>query len=725
MTTRADEGRTILIADDDPSSTLLAEAALAEAGYRVLIANGGHDALRQLEASRPDCIVLDVMMPDLSGFEVCRRVRARPDGARVPILMLTNLSDHASISESYNAGASDFTQKGRNPRLLVERVRFLLRDRHLEDELITNQLRLQHAQRIARVAHWELSPQGASLSVAPLVGEILSVESSALKHYEDFLGLLAREEASPTRAAFRLCAAGGGSYARDHRLDGPNGQVAFLHQEAELLYPRGDTSEGVVLVTLQDITRLQRAEDTARTLLYTDAATGLPNRLHFAESIAAALALPAGHANTSAIALRIQNLDRAAAAHGEGFSHALVAAVAECARRVLGSACGSMQPAIARLSGDELGIMLRGAMTAERIGSVMLALLAAIARPIECLGIEYVPVASAGIAMATHDGTEAADLIANAHVAANQAADVGGFSFYSEHLQARSRRHLSLESDLRVAIERRQLDLVYQPRILLADCSVAGVEALMRWQHPRVGSVSPAEFIPIAEQAGIINELGNWALQRACGQLASWRSRSLGDFRMAINLSARQLAEPDLPRRVHEALINNGLPAKAVELELTETCVISADVETKARLASLRAMGLHVALDDFGTGYSSLGQIRRLPVDCLKLDRSLIADLRLDRGAQGIVAAVFAIARTLGLRSCAEGVEDAATLEILQGFGCDEAQGYYIAKPLTADGFETWMGQGAARNLRRPSSASGQRDSSAPVSPAKTTRRTA
>jgi len=703
---RDNRQKTILIADDDPSSMLLAEAALIDAGYRVTIAAGGGEAIRQFGNERPDCLVLDVMMPDLSGYEVCRVVRSRPEGRRVPILMLTSLSDHASISESYSSGASDFAQKGLHPRLLVERVRFLLRDRGLQDELITSQSRLELAQRIARVGYWELSLDGRSLTSSPLVAEILRVDAGALAGYDSLLALLADDDRSGTQQAFRACARGDGGFARDHRLSLPGLEPVYLHQEAQLIHPSGENSEPVVLVTLQDVTRLQRAEDAARTLRYTDAETRLFNLQYFAESIARAIEKPSGGGVTAVVTVRVHNLDRAVAAHGEGFGNALLAAIATRIQEAVGglSAAGNSGrlPAaaeVARIAGDELGVLLCDAPAAARIAEAMAVMLNSVSRPLTCLGIEYVAAASAGIAVAAHDGTDAEDLISHAHIAANQVGDVGGYSFFSEQLQTQSRRRLSLEADLRLAVERDQLDLAYQPRVSIVTQDLVALESLLRWQHPRLGSVSPAEFVPIAEQIGLIHDIGRWVLDRACEQTARWRASGLRGFRIAVNLSPRQLDEPDLSAMVHSALARHALPAEALELEITETCVVAAAEGARAQLDALRAAGVKIALDDFGTGYSSLAQLRRLPVDCLKLDRSLIADLRLDRGAQGIVAAVFAMARILGVRSCAEGLQDGETLLMLRDLGCDEAQGYYISRALSPSAFEAWLASGGAADL--------------------------
>lgn len=698
--------KTILIADDDPSSMLLAEAALIDAGYRVTIAAGGGEAIRQFGEERPDCLVLDVMMPDLSGYEVCRVVRSRPEGRHLPILMLTSLSDHASISESYSSGASDFAQKGLHPRLLVERVRFLLRDRGLQDELITSQSRLELAQRIARVGYWELGLDGRSLGASPLVAEILGREPDERTGYGALLALLPAEDRTDTEQAFRVCACGGGGFTRDHRISPPGREPVHLHQEAQLIHANRAGSEGVILVTLQDVTRLHRAEDTARTLMYTDPATRLFNRRYFAESIARALEHPGGDGVTAVVAVRVHNLDRAVAAHGEGFGNALLTAVATRIQQAISEQTAASNgrqtlsaPAVARIAGDELGIVLCDGRTAERIAEVMAIMLNSVSRPLICLGIEYVPAASAGIAVAAHDGSDADDLISYAHIAANQVGDVGGYSFFSQQLQSQSRRRLSLETDLRLAVEHDQLEIAYQPRVTIATRNLVAVEALLRWPHPQLGSVSPAEFIPIAEQIGLIRDIGRWVLDRACRQMACWRARGLANFRVAVNLAPGQLDEPNLLAMVHSALARHSLPAEALELELTESCVVAAREETRAQLDALRATGVTIALDDFGTGYTSLPQIRRLPVDCLKLDRSLIADLRLDRGAQGIVAAVFAMARILGVRSCAEGLQDGETLQMLRDLGCDEAQGYYVSRALNPSAIEAWLANGGATKL--------------------------
>jgi DNA-binding response OmpR family regulator len=279
----------ILIADDDPSQLMLSEAALAGAGYIVHTVADGEEAVQKFGEVNPDCVVLDVNMPKLSGIEACRAIRAKAGSRPLPILMLTGRNVLPAITDAYGAGANDFAQKGMNPRLLVERVRFLLRDRNLREELRSSQSKLLLAQRIARVGHWEVGFDGRSLHVSPMVAELLGVEPVHLGRYEDFVALLDPAEQEVVRAAFVTCATGNGGFGFDHRIRTSDGNVIALHQEAELI---GGPDDRVIIVTLQDLTRLHRAEETVRLLSYFDTVTGLPNRRHLAEQVAHCLTEP-------------------------------------------------------------------------------------------------------------------------------------------------------------------------------------------------------------------------------------------------------------------------------------------------------------------------------------------------------------------------------------------------------------------------------------------------
>ena len=699
---------TLLIADDDPSHLLLVEAALAGAGFLVHTANDGEEAVKRFGEVRPDVVVLDVMMPKLTGIEACRLIRQQAGQRIVPILMLTGRNDLPAISDAFAAGASDFAQKGMNPRLLVERVRFLLRDRALQEELRASRSKLLLAQSIARVGHWELGVDGQTLHVSPMLGELLGQEAASLARYEDFVALLDTAERDAVRQAFVTCATGNGSFGFDHLIRTAAGKVICLHQEAELIHGAGGPDDRVVIVTLQDLTRLHRAEESVRRLSYFDADTKLPNRRHLAEQVAQLLAEPAGIGAAGIVAFRLHNFDRVVQAHGKEYAGRLLVQVSQ---RIAGELArvgegGSVlwrndQPSVCRTAEGELALLLRSRISAEHMATVTHALLETITTQAAQDEAAYVPAISAGLALAEGEAGNADQLIANAHAAAELATTPRSCTFFSPMPQAQMRRRLLIESSLRSAVERRELQLVYQPRVAIDTFELAGVECLVRWDHPQYGTIRPEEFISIAEETGVIEDIGRWMFEEACRTLAVWRERYDRKFFASTSVTSRQLRDPRLVTAIEGAIDRYHLPADALQVELSEAAIIDSPELANAVLKALRERGVRVGLDDFGTGHSSLGAIRKVPLNSMKLDRSLIADLYTDPWAQGVTAAVLAMARAMQIRSVVDGADDPAALEMLRALGCDEVQGLHVAPPMKARDFEEWLERGGARHLAR------------------------
>ena len=403
----------------------------------------------------------------------------------------------------------------------------------------------------------------------------------------------------------------------------------------------------------------------------------------------------------------MHNLDRLLQAHGAQFVSALVTEVGkgvqdELMRMGLGGYIAWQEglDTVCRIGDGELAMLLRSRGSPQQLAEVTRSVLASISHPIMCLGTEYAPAVSAGIALAPKDGDDAERLLTSAHGAAHEATDVRSCEFFSTAQGARSRVRVLMESALRGAIERRELRLAYQPRVTIETLDLTGVECLLRWEHPQFGSVSPEEFVSVAEETGLIDEIGRWVIKEACRQLSDWRERLKGTFFASVKLSGRQLRDPRLVTSIKDILAATQLPGDALELQVREASLIDAPKEVRDRLTALRSVGVRIAIDDFGTGYSSLGLIRRMPFDCMKLDRSLIADLYSDLGATGVTAAVVAMARALRICSVAEGIEDAATLDMIRSVGCDEIQGFYVSRPLSAGDFEQWLTAGGAAALR-------------------------
>ena len=707
-----DTNTTILIADDDPSHLMLAEAALAGAGFLVQTAEDGQAAVERFAEIEPDCVILDVMMPRLSGIDACRLIRQQAGSRLLPILMLTGRNDLAAITDAYAAGATDFAQKGMNPRLLVERVRFLLRDRDLQEELRSSRSKLLLAQSIARVGHWELGVDGRTLHVSPMLGELLGLDTVRLNRYEEFVALLDPAEQDLARTAFVTCATGNGRFGFDHRIRTADGTVICVHQEADLVQGSGGPGDRTVIVTLQDLTRLHRAEETVRLLSYFDTATGLPNRRHLSEQVALAFKESAGAAASGVVAFRVHHFDRIVQAQGGDFANKLIAQIA---RRIEGELerigqSGSVLwrsdlPSVCRTADGELAMLLRSRLSAEHVATVTHAVLELVSTQAAHPDVDYVPAISAGVALAEGAAADAEQLLSNAHTAAELATDPRSCSFFSPLPQAQLRRRLSIESSLRGAVERRELQLLYQPRVAIDTFSLTGVECLVRWDHPRFGTIRPEEFVAIAQESGVIDDIGLWMLEQSCRQLATWHERYGQQFFASISVSGRQLRDPDFVTLVQTLIERHHLPASALQIEVSEASIIDAPDAARAVLAELRGRGVRIGIDDFGTGHSSLGQIRRVPFNSMKLDPALIADLYTEPWAQGVTAAVLAMARAMQIRSVADGIDDSATLEMLRALGCDEIQGRHVALPMKATQFEHWLETGGVAHLAKPPTA--------------------
>jgi len=431
-----------------------------------------------------------------------------------------------------------------------------------------------------------------------------------------------------------------------------------------------------------------REREKRRLLASYDSLTGLPNRQLFRERLGQALRRASG--KESAVGVCILVVDEA-----RRFVQTLgpVAGdqlVKEVSRRLLQTLPGGD---VFRIAEDEFAVLLAGLARLDDAAQTARRLLAEVARPFELLDSQEVfTAASAGIAISPENGDTVELLMRNAAAAARQAhsSGRGRFRFYSAKGRDAAQQNLVLESALRRAVEREELRLVYQPIIETATGDLIAAEALMRWLRPD-GPVSPETFIPLAEDVGLIGQLDEWALHRACGDLSGWIDQGLPPVQIHVNLSFAQLDEDRLLSSLHSALAASKIPPHALELELTESMFIDADEETLRLLHRIREQGVGLAIDDFGTGYASLGYARHFPVDTLKIDKLFIGRLDRDRGDAAIVRAVLALARGLGLKVVAEGVETEATLAFLREEGCDEVQGYLFGKPLEADAFQKYL----------------------------------
>jgi diguanylate cyclase (GGDEF)-like protein/PAS domain S-box-containing protein len=468
------------------------------------------------------------------------------------------------------------------------------------------------------------------------------------------------------------------------------GKPAFDHAGQFLGY-RGIAS---------DVTAQVAAEQRARYLASYDPVTNLPNRELLHQRLDEALAGARRH--DSMIGVFLLDLDRFKSIN-DTFGHAAGdRLLRSCAKRL--EACIRQTDTLARIAGDEFALIQVGVERAEQAQALCRRLLAALVEPFDFDGHEIIITASIGVALAPTDAEEPARLLQHADVALYRAKDEGrnAFRFFEPEMDRRLQDRRALERDLRTALARGQIEVHYQLQVDLRSQEPVGVEALARWHHPERGWVPPQEFIPVAEESGLILPLGERVLRAACAQMAAWP-----ELRLSVNLSPVQFRHGDLVGLVRSVLHESGFAADRLELEVTEGVLLSDTASALATLESLRALGVRIAMDDFGTGYSSLGYLQKFTFDTIKIDRSFIGAIERHSEAEAIVRAVVGLGHSLGIRTCAEGVETPGQFAFLEEEGCDEVQGYYFSRPIPASDLARLLipGSAPALELRRPAPA--------------------
>ena len=438
------------------------------------------------------------------------------------------------------------------------------------------------------------------------------------------------------------------------------------------------------VAVVNDITDKKRAEQELRYLANYDTLTGLPNRALLSERLGRAI-IRARRQETR-VAVLFLDLDRFKDIN-DSLGHAAGDRLLKAAASRLQSTV-SASDTVARLGGDEFTVVLEDVESLVAVERMAREILAAFSTPLEVDERHDVSITpSLGISLYPDHALVPTDLLKFADTAMYQAKAEGRntYQVYNEAMDAEARQRAAIISALRRALDRGEFRLVYQPRLSLADGRITGVESLLRWNSAELGEIAPTEFIPLAEESGLIVPIGEWVLGEACRQLKAWRQQGLGDLRMGVNVSVLQLLRGNLAAYLKRLLQATELPADRIELELTESMVMQNAEQTTAMLDELRKIGVSLAIDDFGTGYSSLVYLKRLPIDTLKIDKEFIDDLTRDPDDEAITATIVTMGHSLGLTVIAEGVETEQQLEFLRAHGCDEVQGHWLSRPIDGD----------------------------------------
>lgn len=698
----------VLLVDDDEVNLLLTSIALRERGFSITEATSGEKAIQVLADWLPDVVVLDAMMPGMDGFQTCRELRSLPGFESLPVLMLTGLDDDASINRAYEAGATDFFVKSTQWSLLAGRLRYLLRSSRTRMELERSKAKLARAQDLARMGSFDWRREHGSpvFSVEGL--RVFGLGPGARLEFRQMLRMLPAEDRAGFLTVLHDVLNHSSVLATDIPVTLHDGRQRIIHTEAEPEFNEHGNLVGYTGI-VQDVTDRRMAEDKIRHLANFDALTGLPNRrqliwrteraLEYARRLNHQVSLllidldrfkvindTLGHSAGDELLMEVARRLRSCVRHSDQ--------VMESSLEAMGSRSHRTLEAVGRYGGDEFVALLPEVADERDAERVAVRILDLMREPIFVGGQECFVTASVGIAMFPRDGLSVADLFRNSDIAMYSVKEQGrnAATLFRPQLAGKGREKLELESALHKAIERNELVLHYQPKIDVRAAKMVGAEALMRWRRNGV-LVPPGDFIPLAEETGLIIPLSEWAIREVARQVRVWQDSFGFADSIAVNLPNRLFERTDLVEHIHQAVTTYGVPHHAIELEITETGLMKDLQNVIPSLHRLNEIGVEISIDDFGTGYSSLAYLTTLPISELKIDRSFVRDLGLTPQSSAVVTAIIALARSLGLRVIAEGVENLRQMEVLHRLGCGVMQGFLFSKPQLPEDIETWLQQ--------------------------------
>ena len=672
----------LLVVDDNEANRDALSRRLRHRGYVVETAADGHEALAWIDSTRFDLILLDVEMPGMSGLEVLTRIRMERSETELPVIMVTARSQGGDIVEAFQLGANDYVTKPVDFPVALARIGTHLAHKRAVERLRESEERYTLAVRGANDGLWDWNLESNEVYWSARWKAMLGYEDAEIGDSpEEWFTRVHPEDLVRVQESLAAhLAHGTGHFESEHRLRHRNETFKWVLCRGAAVRSAG----GIVTRlagSLTDITETKLA----------DALTGLPNRILFFDLVERSIKRSERRPNYR-FALLVLGLNRFSIVHDSLGPSAADRLLVDVARRLQSGlratdAVTRDEPdfTLARTGGDEFNVLLDDITDPGDAIRVAERLRLALEEPFTVDGGQVFVSASAGIAVSTTGYTQAESIVRDATTALNRAraAGTGGYEIFDPAMRARAVSRLQAETELRQAIETHALELHYQPIVSFQSGRIEGFEALVRWRHPQRGLVGAADFIPLAEDTGMILDIGRFALHESCRQMAAWR-REFGECCPAfvcVNVSSRQLAEGKVADEVTAVLAETGLSSSHLKIEITETSLISDVPGAHAALSRLQAMGITCSLDDFGTGYSSLSYLHQLQVDTLKIDRSFVNALGGDSGSE-LVRAIVALAHNLGIDVVAEGVETSEQFAVLHGLGCEYAQGFYLSRPV-------------------------------------------
>lgn len=658
------------------------QAALEKAGFDVTVACDGAEAVRLFEKAPADMVMLDVEMPGMNGYQVCSYLREKI-GDELPIMMVTGMDDMQSINHAFEAGATDFIAKPINWNLIAYRILYLRRG-------YLNMLALKIANARSKAIFSAIPDTMFILSDKGMVIDICS-------HPDNTPWLITGAENTLSRSLPEEIVnlyQGAADRARNH------GTVELFEYPLKLAGEKTRYYENRIVVIdpqetlclVRDITERKDSESKIFHLAYFDNLTGLPNRQSFMERLEGEIKRARYTGNKLAVLfLDLDGFKSINDTMGHNTGDIVLQWAAERLQSstrpsdfVSRSNADQSEVKLARLGGDEFTVVIPNLSRAEDALILAHRIRETMRRPFHLESRDVVLTASIGIALYPDDGADAETLLKHADTAMYHAKNEGrdNCQFYNINLTSQAEKRMHLENDLRNALQQNEFYLVYQPQLDVIKESFLSAEALIRWQHPKQGLIAPADFIPLAEENGLIIPIGEWVLRTACTEAARWHQNGQS-LQVAVNLSPLQIKNSDFVQNVLGVLSETGFPPDKLVLEITEGALMEHSENTLATLLALREHHIQIALDDFGTGYSSMNYLKRLPINHIKVDQSFVRGLQDNKENLAIVRAIISLAKNLGFSVTAEGIESLHQAQILKYFGCETLQGYYFSEPVT------------------------------------------
>jgi diguanylate cyclase (GGDEF)-like protein/PAS domain S-box-containing protein len=709
----------ILLVDDRPENLLALEAIIEKEEYNLIKAYSGEEALKYLLQYDFAAILLDVQMPGMDGFGTAKIIKAREKTKNIPILFITaNHLDAEHVFTGYSIGAIDYILKPFDPIILKAKVDGFVDLYQLNQTLIKQTEILADKKRELEKANLELSTTTSELRVSEALANVISETSIDSMIIIDDVGLILkvnpavrdmfdyeeREIVGKNISVLLSCEASrkyinnvlGTINNLDHIVGYENLKEISATRKDGKMFPveiqigkRFVQGKCIVACTIRDITKKKQYEDQITHMAYHDGLTNLPNRRLFNERINAALN-QAKQTNQS-FAIMYLDMDRFKYIN-DSLGHIIGDKVLqEIAKRLKASVREG--DFVARIGGDEFNVILPET-NRENALEVAENILELFKQPFYIDNYELFITLCTGISIFPYDGEESLVLMKNADAALYRAKEQGQNQYRVFHsgMNIQSFRTFIMKNDLRKAIEREEFILVYQPRIEIETGIIRSVEALLRWNHPTWGTISPSEFIPLAEETGQIIEIGQWVLRSICNQSKAWQEVGLAPIRIAVNYSAQQFLQKDITDHIHQIISETGVDSNLLEIEITESVIMGNEPIITQTLNQLRKMGISITIDDFGIGYSSLNYLRRFPVDILKIDKSFVQDISSESvDSTALIATIVSLAHSLKMSVIAEGVETKSQLNMLRDHHCKEIQGYLFSPPVSPEEFKVLL----------------------------------